>query len=451
MNVVASPRERGRVRLLSRVRARRAELEDAVFARILEGDYVSSGDDDAEYVAGLRNVVQAAIEYALITLESGEGVEEMAPPQAIVQARRAARLGVNLDTVLRRYVLGSTMLGDLLVEEAANSDLGDDAMALREVLSTQAAVLERLLAAITAEYNTELERVGRSPAQRLTERVQRLLAGAPGDLFDLDYELDGWHVGAIATGATVAHDLRRVADALDCRLLYVPCGEQMAWAWLGGRSAPAAADIELALLGEKTAGPPALMPSRGRGGGTREVTLALGEPAWALEGWRLTHRQAQAAMRVALRAPQPLTRYADVALMAAVLRDELLAESMVEVYLSALGDRHGAGAVLRQTLRAYFKAERNASSAASALGVSRHTVENRLRTIEEKLGHMLGARQAELEVALRLEELAHGDRRDRRRARSTAARSGPMRTEGLSPTGSVAAVPASGRSRRTAS
>jgi hypothetical protein len=435
--------------LLSRVRARRAELEDAVFARILEGDYVSSGDDDAEYVAGLRNVVHAAIEYALITLESGEGVEEMAPPQAIVQARRAARLGVNLDTVLRRYVLGSTMLGDLLVEEAANCDLGDDAMSLREVLSTQAAVLERLMAAITAEYNMELERVGRSPAQRLTERVQRLLAGAPGDLFDLDYELDGWHVGAIATGATAAHDLRRVADTLDCRLLYVPCGEQMAWAWLGGRGAPAAGDIELALLGEKVACPSS--PSRGREQGAREVTLALGEPAWALEGWRLTHRQAQAAMRVALRAPQLLTRYADVALMAAVLRDELLAESMVEVYLSALGDRHGAGAVLRQTLRAYFKAERNASSAASALGVSRHTVENRLRTIEEKLGYMLGARQAELEVALRLEELAHGDCRDRRRVRSTAARSGPMRTEGLSSTGTVAAVPASGRSRRTAS
>lgn len=449
MNAVASPRERGRVRLLSRVRARRAELEDAVFARILEGDYVSSGDDDAEYVAGLRNVVQAAIEYALVTLESGDGVEEMAPPQAILQARRAARLGVNLDTVLRRYVLGSTMLGDLLVEEAANSDLGDDAMALREVLSTQAAVLERLLAAITAEYNMELERAGRSPAQRLIERVQRLLAGAPGDLFDLDYELDGWHVGVIATGATVAQDLRRVADALDCRLLYVPCGEQMAWAWLGGRSAPAAGDIELALLGEKMPGPSS--PARGRRQGTREVTLALGEPAWALEGWRLTHRQAQAAMRVALRAPQPLTRYADVALMAAVLRDELLAESMVEVYLSALGDRHGAGAVLRQTLRAYFTAERNASSAASALGVSRHTVENRLRTIEEKLGHLLGARQAELEVALRLEELAHGDRRDRRRVRSTAARSGPMLTEGLSARGTVAAVPASGRSRRTVS
>jgi hypothetical protein len=431
--------------LLGRVRARRDELEEAVFSRVLEGDYVSSGDGDAEYVAGLRAVVHAAIDYALRTLEAGGGVDELAPPQAITQARRSARLGVNLDTVLRRYVLGSTMLGDLLVEEAANCDFGDDAMALREVLSTQAAVLERLLAAITAEYNMELERVGRSPAQRLIERVQRLLAGAPGDLLDLDYELDGWHVGAIATGATVAQDLRRVANTLDCRLLYVPCGEQMAWAWLGGRSAPATSDIELALLGERlTAGP---SQSQMRGQSAREVTLALGEPAWALEGWRLTHRQAQAAMRVALRAPQPLTRYADVALIAAVLRDELLAESMVEVYLSPLGDRHGTGAALRQTLRAYFAAERNASSAASALGVSRHTVENRLRTIEEKLGHMLGARQAELEVALRLEELAHGDRGGGRRTRSA----GVLRADRVGVTARAAILPASGRSRRTGS
>lgn len=426
MSVVASPRERGRIELMVRVRARRDELEDAVFSRIREGDYASSGDGDAEYVAGLRAAVKAAIEYALAGLEPGERADEPPPPQAISQARRAARFGVNLDTVLRRYVLGSTMLGDLLVEEAANSDLADHPMMLRELLSDQAAVLERLLAAITAEYNTELERSGRSPAQRLVERVQHLLAGSPGDLLDVGYELDGWHVGAIATGAAAGGDLRRVADALDCRLLYVPCGEQMAWVWLGAHSALTADDIELALLGELSGGAP-LPRGAARAPGAREVTLALGQPAWALEGWRLTHRQAQAAMRVALRAPQPLTRYADVALLAAVLRDDLLADSMVEIYLAPLGDRGGAGEVLRETLRAYYAAERNASSAASALGVTRHTVENRLRAIEDKLGHTLRSRQAELEVALRLDVLVQG-----RASRGAVAQ-------------------ASGRSRRTAS
>jgi DNA-binding PucR family transcriptional regulator len=60
--------------------------------------------------------------------------------------------------------------------------------------------------------------------------------------------------------------------------------------------------------------------------------------------------------------------------------------------------------VLRQTLRAYFAAERNASSAAAALGVARHTIENRLRKIEERLDRRLSTCLAELEVALRVEE-----------------------------------------------
>jgi hypothetical protein len=384
VSAVATPRERGRIELMARVRMRREELEEAVFARMLEGDYVSSGDGDAEYVAGLRATVKAAIEYALDTLEP--------------------------DDVEAGYVLGSTMLGDLLVEEASNSDLGEHPMVLREVLREQAAVLEQLLASITAAYNAELKRGGDSSAQRLVERVQALLAGAPGDLGDHHYDLDGWHVGAIATGPRAAGELRRAAEALQASLLYVPCGDHMAWAWLGGRGAIAVADVELALLGGRLGAAVVSAPDarRPRRPGGRELAVALGEPAWALEGWRLTHRQAQAAMRVALRAPQPLTRYADVALLAAVLRDDLLADSMIEVYLSALGDRRGAGAPLRETLRAYYKADRNASSAASALGVTRHTVENRLRTIEEKLGHTLRTRQAELEVALRLEELTHG-------------------------------------------
>ena len=46
------------------------------------------------------------------------------------------------------------------------------------------------------------------------------------------------------------------------------------------------------------------------------VSSAIGEPGKGLDGWRLTHRQAQAAMRIALRRPQRLTRYADVALLA---------------------------------------------------------------------------------------------------------------------------------------
>jgi DNA-binding PucR family transcriptional regulator len=78
------------------------------------------------------------------------------------------------------------------------------------------------------------------------------------------------------------------------------------------------------------------------------------------------------------------------------------------IYLAPLAAERDGGAVARRTLRAYFAAERNISSTAAALGVDRRTVRNRLRAIEELLGRPLGEAAPDLEVALRLEQLAPG-------------------------------------------
>ena len=140
------------------------------------------------------------------------------------------------------------------------------------------------------------------------------------------------------------------------------------------------------------------------------MVFALGEPAKGLQGWRLTHRQAQAALAVALRRSESrpggmFTRYADVALLASALKDEALARALLDIYLTPLDDHRGSGPVLRETLRAYLAAECQASSAAVKLDVARSTVAKRLRTIEEKLGRTLHPCSAELEVALLLDEL----------------------------------------------
>lgn len=120
----------------------------------------------------------------------------------------------------------------------------------------------------------------------------------------------------------------------------------------------------------------------------------------------MTHWQARAAHVVALRRSQRLTRYADVALLAAALKDEMLAGTLIDVYISPLDDRAGGGGrVLRETLRAYLAAECNVASAAVALGVARNTVVNRMRTIEARLGRPLHPCPGELEVALALDEL----------------------------------------------
>jgi DNA-binding PucR family transcriptional regulator len=136
-----------------------------------------------------------------------------------------------------------------------------------------------------------------------------------------------------------------------------------------------------------------------------DVALAVGEPRWGVDGWRLTHHEAKAAQQVMLRRSQPLIRASSVILLAAVLRDEALARSLRETYLAPLDGQGDSGSVLRKTLRAYFAAGFNAATAAAALEIDRHTVQRRLRKVEEALDRLLPSCHAELEVALRLEEL----------------------------------------------
>jgi len=377
-----------RAELVGRVRERQSELQEAIFARIRNEARGMAGEGDPEYVAGLKQAVVAGVEYGLAGLEHGEEVLGPVPTAVLVQAQRAARTGVSLDTVLRRYVLGSTLLGDFVMQEADSSEAPAQAWLLREILNAQAAVLDQLMSAITREYVTELKRTTRSPDRRRAERVQRVLAGGRCESAELGYPLEDWHVGLIASGARAAEALRAAATKLGRPLLCLPRGEDLAWGWIGGPSSLAGEALERALSAVQD----------------YAVTFALGEPGQGVAAWRLTHRQAQAALRVALRDPKPFTRYRDVALLASMLHDESLAGSLVSIYLAPLGGNQNGGRVLRETLKAYFAAECNASSAASALGVTRHTVERRVRTIEERLGR-LNDRQAELEIALQLEEL----------------------------------------------
>jgi hypothetical protein len=381
-----------RAEVVRRLRARLPELLEVVFARVRDGAFAGVGEQDAEYLAGLRATVVAVVEYLLEELGRGEGRPGPIPVVAVEQARRAARVGVSLDTVLRRYVVGSALLGEFIMEEADRSDPPGAHGGMRRALRAQAVVLDRLLQAITVEYGEELARAERSPEQRRYERVRSLLDGGTPEGSGLGYELGGWHLGLIAGGAGAAETVRELAESLDRRLLSVEHGQDSVWAWLGGRERFTEQELEWIVAGT------------GLGGG---VVLALGEPNRDLGGWRLTHRQAQAALQVALRRPEPTgaTRYADIALLAFALSDEALAASLIDIYLSPLDAQRGGGVVSRETLRAYLNAGRSASSAAAALGVVRSTVENRLRMVEESLGRPLSACLAELEVALRLEEL----------------------------------------------
>ena len=393
-----------------RLRERREEIVRAIFARVREAVPDPAAERDVTYMEGMREAVMAALDYGLdgiarIGSDARTGSDGVIagepwrsvpiPTQALAQARRSARGGVSVEATLQRYFVGHALLWDCVLEEADR--VGPESRTLREMSRAQSALLERLTAAIAREHDEERKRMGRSREQLMAERVRALLAGrgegigqGSGEL-EPGYDLDGAHVGAIARGAGAHEALRRLALELDRRLLSVAQGEGTVWAWLGGRRAPAMCELEHAA-----------------GGLTLEVVLAVGEPALGVDGFRSTHEQAQAALAVALRRPRALTRYAEVALVASALKDELLARTLIEVYLAPLEDSRGGGPVLRETLRAYLTTELSVSSAAAALGVDRKTVSSRLRTIEERLGRSLHPCPAELTVALLLEEVGDG-------------------------------------------
>jgi len=374
-----------RAELVVRLRARSAEIEDMIFNRVRQLTEPAEGNDP-EYRAGLRATVAEAVDYALLGIEHGEEWEGSIPEAAAAQARRAARSGVKLDTVLRRYAAGDRLVGEFILDEA--SQLPNEAM--RQLLRSQGPHVDRMMAGVSAIYMEELEQMRRSPAQRVAERVKRLLDGnAPLDAAGLDYELDAWHLGLVISGTRPDVAARTLAAGLSRQPLVVPRGQDSAWAWLGGQRRLQVDDVERYLAA----------------GVLGDVKLAVGEPRRGLEGWRLTHHEARAAHQVMMRRPQPLTRASDVVLLAAVLRDELLAKSLRQTYLAPLDDQGDAGVGLRETLRAYIDAGFNAATAAAALGVDRHTVQRRLRKAEEALGRLLHTCHAELEVALVIEEL----------------------------------------------
>jgi hypothetical protein len=395
--------------VVRRLRARRGEIEDAIFAGVRVAVPEPGGERDMEYVEGLRRAVAAAVEFGFAGIERGGDPVRGIPAEAVAQARRAARSGVGLESVLRRYIAGHALLWDYVMQEADRVERTGQASGLREMSRAQAGLLDQLVIGVTREHVAELQRAGRSREQRLFERVRMLLADAGLDdgvprgaaEFDSDYDLEGQHLGVIARGTGCEGAVRSLAQALDRRVLCVAPGAGTVWAWLGGSHPLRAIDLERALSAW-------LDDSENVGVGDRleDLRVAVGEPASALAGWRLTHRQAQEALAVSLRCPQQrLTRYGDVALLAAALKDDTLSRSLIDMYIAPLQDPGSGEAMLLHTLRTYLAAERNASSAASVLKVARSTVLNRLRTIEERLGRPLHSCPAELEVALHLDEL----------------------------------------------
>jgi len=372
--------------LYENLQSKRPEIERTVLTRVasIAG---TERSDNPEYVHGLRAAVSAAIGLGLSAVENGERRAPPVPLAIFGQARLAARYGVDLDAVLHRYFAGHSLLSDFIMREAAQSEISLGISEVNHLVRDQVALFDRLVPAISDEYARETAELLKSPAERRATRVRRLLAGELLDTSEFAYEFGGWHTGLLASGLVDQGLISDLASALDRRVLLVTAREGTVWAWLGGRERLDSAEVARAAS--------SIWPSG--------ASLAIGESSRDATGWRLTHEQARAALPIAQQGPTSIARYADHALLASMAQDDLLIASLHEIYLAPLAAESDGGSKLRETLRAYFAARGQISSAAADLRISRKTVSSHLSTVEKRLGRSLSSCAPELEAALRLE------------------------------------------------
>lgn len=388
---MASDASRARAELHGQLFARRAEIEAVVLDRVLSVAELGESRDP-DYVEGLDAAVRAAVDYFLAVVQLGEERSPPPPPPLLAQVRLAARSGVSLEAVARCYLAGHSLLNTFLVDEAKRSQaLGGPR--LQRLLRAQANVLDRLLATVSEEHARELERRFLSSEMREVERIERMIAGEIPERSEFAYDFDGRHVGLIALGQAATEHVREIARQLDCRLLAIRRTKREVWAWLSCGASLGSAQIAQAAIVQPLPRP----------------VVGIGEPGTGLAGWRLTHRQAKTALPIAPNDPETLVCYGEVALIAMVLQDELLTTSLRRLYLEPLEAERDGGEGARRALSAYFAADRNISSAAAALGVSRQAVAKRLHGVEARIGRSLAAFGVELDLALQVERLEVAD------------------------------------------
>jgi hypothetical protein len=163
--------EDARSQLAARLSARRPEIENALATRI---DAISDTAEvaDPEYAEGLRMALQAVLGWAFAAVETGERHAPLIPTILFSQARMAARASIGLDTVLRRYLAGYSLLNDFIFQEA-EAGVPLEPRTLQRLFRSQAVLFDQLVATVSEEY-------ARETRSRLssTEHRDLLLIGA---------------------------------------------------------------------------------------------------------------------------------------------------------------------------------------------------------------------------------------------------------------------------------
>jgi DNA-binding PucR family transcriptional regulator len=332
-----------------------------------------------------------------------------APTAALEFARRLAQHDVPVNALVRAYRLGQQRMNELVFRE-----VGEIAVAasvrlpvVEAITATLFEYIDWISQQVVAVYEEERERWLENQNSLRGLRVRELLTSTEaidvdGATASIQYPLRRHHLAMVMwyparSGAgdelsRLQRFLRDLAQAVNAGAspLFVAADQTSAWAWLPYPSAPSHAAETIRQFAMARSDSP---------------SLAIGAVLPGVEGFRRSHRRAQAAREVAIAGGQPaptVISATDPGLSAAALLggDINDAREWVAEVLGNLAADDDNDARLRETLRVFLRCGASHKLAAKELDLHFNTVKYRVNRAVVRRGRPIAADRLDVEMAL---------------------------------------------------
>jgi len=356
-------------------------------------------EQDPVLAAELHASTKSQFQVFLSLLER-EKQELLLPPQAIDLALSIARRQLELGVLLQVYREAAAAVWEVFAQVAHDvPDDGPDRTAVLVYLWDHGGTwINEAIEQLIGVFYEEREATMHGALARRTETVHALLRGEALGMdaatVDLGHQLRAHQTALVLWSAkegsadtlVVLNELASaLASATSSSALSVPAGRGEVWCWLSSRTPPTPEALR------------AVVDDAARAG----VRVAAGTTAPGIEGFRMSHREAVDAQRLAVASgSRRFTSYSDVELACLMGGNLPAARDLVRRELGALaGDDRGLDRV-RETVAHFLQFGGSVEQTASALTIHKNTVRYRLSQAEDLIGHPLTERRTEVALAL---------------------------------------------------
>ncbi|MBQ7805730.1 helix-turn-helix domain-containing protein [Rhodococcus sp. (in: high G+C Gram-positive bacteria)] len=341
---------------------------------------------------------------------------DLVDPSAELRSLTAtlATMGFALSSIMRAYHVGAeeTVHQWMLEVDRQNWPRDDSVAVIREGTAFMLRWLIALTDGVTFTYQAETDRIAKDRDFARIERVRRILQDSGiserNASRELGYALTGTHVALVQVldtstgigapvplseqGTIFEQTLRTLGLPIDpVAALHVRVDLHTVWSWIPSTS-------EALSRLNAIPGP---------------VLVGIGTSRSGVSGFRISHQEAQEAVRVARLRSHPtgrVTRFNDVETVSLCTQDVQRAADFVRNELGPIAQRTPAMDQLRETLARYLECNSNARAAAAKLYVHHNTVRARIERIESLLGHPVALRRFALELAMNIDQTVGPER-----------------------------------------